>query len=463
VTRGYAAPASVQRALASIPAALKSDLFRSLWRVSLPLVFLSATETVDNLINIAFMARLGTTELAAIGMADSVLGIFCVAPLALVDGVQIVTAQSVGARRSPAVATAFNQGLVVIVLVSLLMTLCLKLASPVFASAIVGSAEVGKLLDSFLQLAAYGIAFTGATFAYGALLVSLGRTWVLVPATIIFVVVDLCVNYLLVFGKLGLPQLGIRGLAVGFLVAGLCVFLFLTAYLWLRVRSSEYPLFRFRGFEKRAVTTLSRLSAPLSLESFLETIRWLLFFLILERAGVAALAVGSIVYACYVVLWIPTEGFADTTCSMAGRMVGRKRGGEIGRLLRYATSGSLLATVPFLALALIAPQVIVGIFSPEAGVLADSSAAVRMAALGMLVTVPGAICASALAGTGDTPAVFVVELILTCTMLVLTYLAAIVLQLPVAWVWLALPLAWLVALAVAHNRLRSGTWTRVTV
>jgi multidrug resistance protein, MATE family len=443
--------------------ALRSDLFGVVWKVSLPVIFLAGTETLDHLINTAFMAHLGVDELGAIAVADSVLLLFLVPPLALVNGIQILTARRAGQRRSHALATAFNQGFAIVLLVSLVLTIALKLVSAEVASRLVESEQIGILLDGFLQIAAYGICPTGATFAYGALLISLGRTWVLVPATLILIVTDLPLNYLFIFGKFGFPELGMRGAAVGLVLAEACVFLFLTGYLWLRVHSSEYPIFRFRRFEQRAVWILGRLSAPIALEQLLETSRWFVFFLILERVSTEALAISNIVYTCYIVFWIPTEGFAETTCSMVGRFVGSNRGDQIGRLLRYATAGAILATIPLIGIALVAPQWIVGIFSPESEVLVGSSTGVRIAALAMLVTIPGGICVSALAGTGDTPAVFLIELVLTVTMLGMAYAAAVLMRWPVALIWLSLPSAWAIGWALSYGWLKSGVWKRITI
>ena len=436
--------------------------FRSVWRMSLPVVFLAGTDTLDHLINTTFVSRLGVAELGAIGVADSILLVFCVAPLAVADGIQIVAARRVGEQRTHALAKAFNEGLALIVMLSAVLTVALKLASPSIAAAMMDSEQVGRLVDSFLQIAAYGIVFSGAAFAFGGLLISLGRTRVLIPATLIFVAVDVACNYVLVFGKFGLPALGMRGVAVGFLVAGFSVCLFLAVYLWLRVRSPDYPLFQFRGFH-RSSWTLSRLSAPLALQDLVENSRWLVFFLILERVGVEALAVGTIVYTCYVVLWIPTEGFADTTCSLVGRLVGERRSSEVGRLVRYATSGAALATVPFLVAAFLAPQWLAMAFAPEPGVFAESSAALRVAALGMIVTIPAAIYVSALLGTGDTPAVFLVELVLTSTMLAAAYTTAVLWRWPVSMIWLSLPFAWMVAFGVTYGWVKSGLWRRVKV
>ena len=129
-----------------------NTLSRVLWKISIPIIFVEATETFNHLIDTLFLARVGVTELGAIGVADSVLLLFLLLPLALVDGMQILTARRVGQRRPEGVGSAFNQGLLLVLLLSLASTVALKLFSPLVANWLVESSAVGNAIDSYLQL-----------------------------------------------------------------------------------------------------------------------------------------------------------------------------------------------------------------------------------------------------------------------------------------------------------------------
>jgi putative MATE family efflux protein len=438
------------------------SLSRVVWRVSLPIIFAQTSEAVIHVIDTIFLARVGVTELGAIAVADSMLLIALVPPLALVDAIQIVTARRAGQRRPRAVGAAFNQGFVLTLIICATSTIALKVASPLLATWFVESEEVGRAVDGFLQLAAWGIGFTGATFAYSTLLVSLGRTRVLVPATMVLAGTNVLLNYLLIFGNFGFPALGMRGAAVGSLGAEIVTFLFLTVYLWRRLDAERYGLFRI-GFERRTARLLGRTAAPIAAQRLLEALRWLAFFLILERVSDRALAIANIVYACYVVFWIPTEGFAETSCSMVSRFVGRNQTHRIGAVLREATGGAIVATLPFIAIALIVPGWLLAVFSPESPILAESGASLRVVALAMLIVIPGEMWFAAVSGTGDTAAALAIELVVTLTMLGTGYVAAIQLAGPVALAWVSLPIAWLVCLTISYGWVKSGMWRRLEI
>src|SRR5437667_1425724 len=139
-----------------------NSLSRLVWRVSLPIIMVEATETFNHLIDTLFLSRVGITELGALAVADSVLLIFLILPLSLVDGMQILTARRVGQRRPDAVGAAFNQGFVIVMLLSLLSTIALKFASPLITTWLVESAAVGDAINSYLQIDAYSIPLAGA-------------------------------------------------------------------------------------------------------------------------------------------------------------------------------------------------------------------------------------------------------------------------------------------------------------
>src|SRR5438034_6502632 len=139
---------------ARVPTA-NNSLSRVVWKLSLPIMFVAATETFDHLIDTMFLARVGVAELGAIAVADSVLLLFLVLALGLVDGIQILTARRVGQRRPDAVGAIFNQGLLLVLVVCASTAVALKLFSPLVAAWFVQSNAVGVLLDGYLQIEAY--------------------------------------------------------------------------------------------------------------------------------------------------------------------------------------------------------------------------------------------------------------------------------------------------------------------
>jgi Na+-driven multidrug efflux pump len=257
--------------------------------------------------------------------------------------------------------------------------------------------------------------------------------------------------------------MGLRGAAVGSIGAELAAAVFLTIYVLRSFKREGYGFFRFRGFDWKVTRLLRNLSAPMVAQGFLEDARWFVFFLIIERMGTQSLAVANIVFTCYLVFCIPSEGFAETACSMVSRFIGKNRADRIGEVLSSATGGAILATAPLIVLALFVPQWLVAVFAPGEDLLGQSNAGLRVMAIAMLVAIPAEMWFTAVEGTGDTLAALGIDLLLTLVMLGATYFAAIYFAWPLTMVWMAVPITWLTGLAASYGWMQSGIWKRLEV
>ena len=439
----------------------RSGLSRALWRISLPIMFAEVSEIVLHVTNTIFLARVGVAELAAIGVADSFAFVFLVAPLGLVDGIQILTARHVGRGRPWAVGAVFRQGLLLLLAVSVVLMLGLWLGAPWLARTLVGSPAVGEATRAYLELACFGLPLTAASFALSALLVSLGRTAVLVPATIVLAITNITLDWLLILGGLGAPALGIRGAAWSSIGAELATVGFLVAHLVRSGQARRLRLFALVGWSSRVARRLVRLSLPVSGQALLEGLRWLAFFLILERVGATPLAVANMVFACYEVFRIPTEAFGEAACSMVSRVIGGERLDRIEPVIRRSTLGAALVTLPMVALALALPDWLLAVFTLDDSLIEAGRASVRVVAISMVAIIPAEMWHTAVLGTGDTPASLGIEAALTAVMLTAAYWTAIRLGSPLELVWGSLALASGVALVVSWAWMKSGAWRRL--
>jgi putative MATE family efflux protein len=438
-------------------------LSRIVWAVSLPIIFAEVSETIVHVTDTIFLARVGITELAAIGLADSIYEICIVLTIGLIEGIQIITARRYGERRDLAVGDTFNQGLVLLILVSAILTVALKIGSPFLAAQAVTSTAVGAAIDDFLQILAFSIVFNAVNLAYSALFVSLARTQVLIAATIILAVTNITLDYVLIFGNLGFPRLGIEGAAIGSLGAEIVTFLFLTWYVLRRIDIGRYGLFRLREWSGKLAKTMIRVSSPVALQAFIEAIRWFLFFLILERISEHALALSSILYACYAVFRISAEGFSETACSYVSRFIGRGKESKIGLLIQVSTSAAFLATAPFVLLGLLFPSLVLSVFTSDPTIIAGSVESLRLVSLAMLIIIPAEMWYVAVSGTGDTVAALVIECLLAATMLGSAYVAAFVIGTDLAGIWMSIPISALLCGLLSYAWMKSEKWKRLEI
>jgi multidrug resistance protein, MATE family len=438
-------------------------LMTGMWPLALPIIFAELGETVTEVTDTMFLAHVGTTELAAIGVADTVYDLFRIAIIGLVDAIQIVTARRVGQRRDTAVGAAFNQGLVLLVVLSLVLAAALKISSPYLMVAALSSENLAVTVDAFLQIIAFGLVFHSANIALSALLVSLGCTRALIGATLVMALTNFVVGYCLIFGVFGLPALGIQGAAIGSIVAELAAFIYLMVHTLRHVDIRRYALFQWPRMNVRTMRLLGRISWPVALDAMLECLRWLAFFLILEQVSEEALALSNIVFAAFGLLLIPSEAFSEVANSRVSVLIGADEGDRIGALTRRLIALSLLVTLPFVVLVFLFPGPLLSLFLSDPEMIDTSSNGLRILALAVLIATPADTWQAAVVGTGDTLAAFVIELLMTLVMLGLAYVVALVLEWPLELIWMAVPISWLLVLGCSFFYLKAGTWQRLEI
>ena len=443
-----------------MPPVPKPQMVKTVWAVSLPILFVQISETLLYVTDTAFLARVGTTELAALALADTLLQFWTVPVAGLIEAMVILIARRAGQGRHGAIGKTFNLGLLLVAAVSLLLVATLKLASPALATRVGGSNGVGTALDAFLQIAAFGIIPISLSLAISALYVGLARTRVLAWASLVLVITNLALSYVLIFGRLGLPRLGMEGAALGELGAEVATCAFLAGCTVWRRDLRRYDL-ACRGVWDAALTrSLVRMAVPISLQALLEGGRWFAFFLIVENLGAEALAWSSIIFACYEVLLIPAAAFAETTFAMVSRLIGQTSRETISRLARQLIVATYLVTLPLVTVGLLFPHLTLSLFTSDSSVVAAAVGSLRVIVLSMVIVIPAEIWSAAVSGTGDTDAALGIEVALTCVLLGAAFVAGPLLHLALSWVWLSLPLAWGVCLVLSYAWVRSGFWER---
>jgi MATE family multidrug resistance protein len=445
-----------------LPRPKLSRLSKALWAISLPIIFVGVGEQIVDVTDTALLSRYGIVELGAVGLADTIYEMLTVLIIGLVDGMQIVIARRIGQRNDRAVGETFNQGLALLVMIALAIIGVIALGASGFCHAVFDSAEIAAAVSDFLFYASLGLPFQAACFAYAALFVALSRTRALIGAAAVLAVTNVALDYGLIFGHFGLPELGIRGAALGSAGAEFATCAFLTAYALRRLDVRRYGLFRLGALSGRLTQHLAGISMPVAMQALLEGARWFLFFVIIEQLGERPLALANIVYACYALFLIPAQAFAETICSVVSRLVGRGREGRLALVLRTAVGQVYLTTLPVAGLVLLLPWLMLEMFSGDPGIIAECVGGLRVIALALLVVIPGEVWLAAVVGTGDTRAAFVIELVLGTAMLGFAYSAAS-LALPLSLVWMSLPLGWSLGLIASVAWVRGGRWKRLQI
>ena len=189
------------------------DLRSRLWRLTTPIFFDLALFMLVGCIDTVMISHCGDGPVAAVGMSNNLMSLVFLLYQFLATGASILCAQFYGAKekgrlaKTAALAVTLNAGLGAAAGAALFL-----FARPLLASM--------GLRDDVLPYGASYLAITGGcslfpavSIAFGAVLRSTGRVVAPMLANIAANVVNVTLNYALIFGRLGMPELGVEGAA----------------------------------------------------------------------------------------------------------------------------------------------------------------------------------------------------------------------------------------------------------
>ena len=437
--------------------------FRDTWAIGFPMVVAGLSEKILEVTDTVFLARYGIIELGAVGLADAMFEMLVFVAVGLAGGLQILVARRAGQGRDQDIGRLFTLGLLLITGISTLLIAAVYGFAPWIVATIASSSQVGQAVGDFLQVYTVALLFHSVNLAYAALYAGLARTGVLMRAMIALACTNILLDYLLIFGNFGFPELGIQGAAWGSLVAEVIACVFFTVYTFTRLPRKKFGPFRLQGLSQAQGKLLVGLSIPVSLEALVETGRWFAFFLIVERMGETQLAISNIVYACYALFFIPTEAFSEAVFTMVSNLIGQGKASHIRVLLRRSIAFSLRITLPVVVLASFFPEFVLMVFSSDPDIIADSIPSLRIVCIATAIMIAADQYASAVAGTGDTTFAFITELLFTVVTLTLVYISALVMGMDLVWVWSAEIVGALLVWLVSYYWLFSGKWQRLSI
>jgi putative MATE family efflux protein len=438
------------------------DLAHLVWALSLPILFVEIGETIVHITNTIFLARVGTPELAAIALGDLIVELVIVPVVGVAEAAQIVIARRLGQRRDDTIGPTFLHMFGLVLLVSIGAAVALRISAPQLAQVSAGSHDAAVELQRFLEIAAFAIVPLALNLAYSSLYVGIGAARVLIGATVALTVTHVGLGYSFIFGAFGFPKLGIRGAAIAFVAAEVVTFVYLTAHALRRLERGRYGLRHPLPPQPRATRSLLRLGGAIGAQAAVETVRWLVFFIIVAHVSERAVAWSNIIYVCYAFFLIPTTAFAESAYTLVSNVIGRGRADRIRWLMRRILFPAYLVTLPFVAVTLIFPAHVLSLFDPGPAAVQGARSSLLLLAVAMLVVIPAEVWSAALFGTGDSDTALGIELGATAIMLAYTYVAAVMFDARLEYVWLALPIASLVTLSAAYLRTRSGRWQQRT-
>ncbi|MEW6229236.1 MAG: MATE family efflux transporter [Bacillota bacterium] len=440
---------------------------RRVVQLSLPVFAEVVLQTLTQVVDMAMVGRLGASAIAAVGLSMQPLflgqGVF----MGLSVGTTALVARFIGAENRRMARRTNHQSF----LVSTGLAVVMCAAAYVYARDIVAlmgaKPDVVELGTSYLRYLTPGFAVLLATMTVGGALRGAGDTTTPMKINVVVNLVNVVGNYLLIFGHLGFPALGVDGAAIATTVSravGGALFLWAVARRDCPVALPRMPLWSYFRVDAGLVARVLRIGVPAILERLVISSGMLVYIRMVAGLGTVVYAAHNIANNAESLSFMPGLSFATAATALVGQGLGARRPDAAERSAREALKMGI-AVMGSMALVFLAiPQYLMRIYTTDPDIIRLGSVALRIVAFAQVPMGIAFIYSGALRGAGDTRSVlYVTAFAVWVVRLSVTYLLVVAAGLGLSGAWLAMVADWLVRGGYVWYRFRAGGWKRLEV
>jgi putative MATE family efflux protein len=434
-----------------------------IWSLAWPVIVTMLSESLVGLVDMLFVARLGAPAVAAVGTGAQILGGVSVTMTAVGTGTLALVARAIGAARLAEAERVLGQSIVIAAVLATLVILPVILFASELVAAFGVEPHVVELGAGFVRLVMLSIPASSVIFAVASGLRGAGDTRTPLVVGLTVNALNVLGNWVFIFGKLGMPALGVRGsglaTALAF-TAGMALALFLLASGRLRLRVGWRDLVLHGATIRRVLS----IGYPAAAEQLLMQFGFFLYLLFAARYGTDAVAAYFIGVRILALSFLPGFGFAAAAAALVGQNLGAGMPQRAQTAGWHATwmSVALMSTTG-VVISIFAED-IAHLFVDTPAVVAGTVSFIYMLALSQPLMAMDFTIGGALRGAGDTrfPLLTVLIAFYGCR-LGMSFVVVSVLHLSLAWLWAALIGDYVARASLKAWRFRRGDWQAISV
>ena len=441
--------------------------YRQIFAISLPLILGSAGQNIVALSDSAFLYYKSQEDFAAIGFVGVFYLVIAAIGYGFSKGGQVMIARRMGEGKPEEVGRNFFDMLYFELALATVMFLFMQFVCPVLFKSFVKSPIIYEKSLEFLKYRSWGVFFSYGGLAMIALYTGVARTRFIMIDTGLMGILNIVLCWILVFGKLGFPEMGIGGAALASTIAEGVAFLGFIIYMRFDKEARAYDLFKPRKVDLDLIKQQMRISVPSVAQPVVGLGSWFVFFSFVEAyMEVRDLAITNLVRMVYLFLSIPSWGFSSSINTLVSNVIGQR---DFDSVLPTIWKTAKLCLGVTMALALPILLFPFHFLEPilqrtgEVSLIAEALPILHILIAILIVFSIGGVYFNALASTGA--AFFGLVLQFACAIVYLIFINIVVGHVKggLTLAWSAEIVYWSMILGVTVWYLRSGKWHSLKV
>lgn len=381
---------------------------REVLAMALPIIVAMASNTLMYFADSWMVSRVGTNEIAAVGPAGAWVFVLISFLFGVVTCTSTFVGQGYGAGNYPDCARYAWQGIYVSLILGLPAVFLWQVAPAIFR-AIGHGAEVQQREVIYFQIRLLSISAMAITAALASFFQAISRPRIAMVVVIFANVVNVVLNYILIYGKLGFPAMGIGGAAIATVIASWLQAAIMLAVFLSPAFNRKFSSRRSAGWDWHRIGRLFSIGLPAGVNFGLDVASWAVFTnLLIGRLGDIPLAASTIATQIMHLSFMPTVGLSIAITALVGQWIGRKDIPAAKRRTYVALKLGVGWMFVMGILFFLFRAKLIAVFRPDPEVVQIGSTILIVAAIFQIFDATGIVMSGALKGAGDTRWVAVV-------------------------------------------------------
>ena len=432
--------------------------YRNIMRVAYPILISLVMEQMIGLTDTAFLGRVGEIELGASAIAIIYYMVIFMVGFGFSLGAQIIIGRRNGEGKYKDTGKIFWNGLYFVLVLAGILIAASELLSPYLMKMMVSSESIYSAALSYVHWRLPGLVFAFATTMFRAFYIGTTQTKTLTMNSIVMVASNIFFNWILIFGKFGLPALGITGAAIGSSLAELVSLLFFIIYTRRKCDRQKYGLDRPAGFDIKEIRGMMPVCVWTMIQHVISISTWFIFFVYIEHLGERSLAISNICRSVSGLLWVVLQSFAGTCSTLVSNIIGEGHQDKVMSLVKRVLKLSFGAVCSLVILFCLFPEAVARIYTDIPDLVTASVPALIVMCSSYFFQVPGMIFFQAVSGTGSTKTAFRLELVALTIYVIYCTLVIALMKADIAICWTAEHIYAASMMVLCYTYLKSGRW-----
>lgn len=420
------------------PASIRCNVFR----LSMPVLLSSLFQRLVAIVDIFLTGGLGAAAIAATGLGQLQIFVTMTVFWGLSTGTTVVIAHLTGAGRHEEARRAAGTAVLFCLALTTLVSLVGAYGGGELARLMGAAPDVQQLAHEYIRLVFLWLIWTTGVNILSAIMHGAGNTRTPMIGILLVNILHVVLAWPLIYGKLGMPALGVKGAAIAINLSeciGCCYLLWQALRQnYLRICLPDPALFK----------KIWQVGWPVALERIAQQSGQLVYSSVIIAYGTTAYAAHQIGLSIESLSFMPGAGMGIAAATLMGQSLGAKKYQRAHAGNAEALRLALVVMGVMAALFLLIPQYLVMIFTHDPEVIHHGTVFLRIVAFAQIPLAISFVYAGSLRGAGDTFYVFIVTLLtMWGVRVLLAWIAGPVLKLSLYMVWGVFLIDWYVRAA----------------